>query len=275
MMVSHEISLLVSSDPSSGAKNISPDGSRFEVQLEDPIHIPKEALNITVDVEESTVWWVVPNIILNTNDKLYLNVPNVADVITAYIVTVPQGLYDLNGLNNAVLRELQNAGAKITPSPTITFGADAATQKVVLTLNYIGSSIDFTPNNTFRNILGFNPQIIGPTIIAPYSQIADITASFNQVNYFLIHSDLTSKGIRFNNNYNQTISQVLIDVAPGSQIVSKPFNPARISCPELADGSRKILRFWLTDDKNREINTNNEYWTARISLRYMMPHIMR
>jgi hypothetical protein len=274
MMVPHEISILMSSDPSAGAINRSSDGSQFEIQLEDALRIPNEAINVSIDVEEATVWWVIPNIITDQNDRLYITAPNAADVLTAYVVVIPQGLYDLAGLNQAIQRELQNQGAKIDPSPAINLSPDDATQRVELTLNYVGSQVDFTPLDTFREILGFNSQVIGPTVIAPFTTIADGTAAFNQVNYFLIHSDLTNKGIRFNNQYNQTISQVLIDVPPGSQIVSRPFNPARINAHELAGTNRTSVRLWLTDDKNRPVNTNNEYFTARIAIKYLLPHVI-
>ena len=55
--------MIVSSDPSQGAVNRSPDGSYFEIQLQDGLMLPRDALNINISVEESTVWWVVPNII--------------------------------------------------------------------------------------------------------------------------------------------------------------------------------------------------------------------
>jgi len=275
MMVPHEISILASSDPEAGAINISADGSEFEIQLEDALRVPQEAINPTIDVEEATVWWVVPNIITGQNDKMYITCPRaVDDALTAYIVTIPQGLYDLTGLNQAISRELQNQGAKIDPSNALVLSPDDATQKVELTLNYLGSQVDFTPLDTPREILGFDSQVIGPTIVAPFTQIADNTAAFNQVNYFLIHSDLTNKGIRFNNQYNQTITQVLIDVPPGSQIVSRPFNPARINAAELAGSNRTNIRFWLTDDKNRPVNTNNEFFTCRIAIKYLLPHVI-
>lgn len=273
-MVPHEISILASSDPDNGAINISPDGSQFEIQLEDALQIPEEAINTTIDVEEATVWWVVPNIITGQNDKMYITCPNVGDVLTDYEITIPQGLYDLSGLNQAIARELSNDGAKIDPSNALVLSPDDATQKVEITLPYLGSEVDFTKPDTPREILGFASQVIGPTVIAPYTQIADTTAGFNTVNYFLIHSDLTNKGIRFNNQYNQTISQVLIDVPPGSQIVNRPFNPARINANELSGSKRTSIRFWLTDDKNRAVNTNGEYFTCRVAIKFLIPHII-
>ncbi len=270
--VPEEISMIVSSDPNNGASNRSPDGSYFEVQLQDGLKVPKDALNVNISVEEATVWWSVPNIITGQNDKVYIGGPNTLDVIQNFVLTIPQGLYDLAGINEAIARELEASGAKIDPEPLITLSPDEATQKVQLRFNYATVSIDFTQPQTPREILGFDAQ--GYTPIPDNPLLAPNVAAFNTVNYFLIHSDLTNKGIRFNNNYNQTIGQVLIDVAPGSQIVSKPFNPARINAPELAGATRTNLRFWLTDDEDRRVDTNSEYWTARIVIHYLKPYVI-
>ena len=368
MMVPEEISMIVSSDPSQGATNKSTDGSYFEVQLQDGIMIPSDALNINVSVEESTVWWVVPNIITGVNDKMYLNgatagstqtriemgfdpvnnfsltsgfleiergstanpLPTGAFVVgdnfqidtgtlagqsfeilsiiqdtptvmsynvepndvsqnggindfsriraagptQGFTITIPQGLYDLAGLNQAIARELETEGARTDPDPLITLNPDEATQKVEIRFNYNNVSVDFTQPGTFAEILGFDFAVYGPYSNAPISILAPSTAEFNQVNYFLIHSDLTNKGIRFNNNYNQTIGQVLIDVPPGSQITSNPRNPAKINVQELSGATRTNLRFWLTDDKDRRVNTNGEYWSARIVIHYLKPYVI-
>ena len=273
-MVPEEISLILSSDPSNGAVNKSADGAYFEVQLQDGLQIPKDALNVNLVVEEATVWWTVPNIITGQNDRMYITGPDTLDVIQNYVVIIPQGLYDLSGINQAILRGLENQGAKIDPDPLITLTPDEPTQKVELRIDYTTVSVDFTQNDTPRDILGFNSQIVGTFPNAPINVLADNIAQFNQVNYFLLHSDLTNKGIRFNNTYNQTISQILIDVAPGSQIVNKPFNPAKINASELAGAKRTNLRVWLTDDQDRRVNTNGEYFTARIVIHYLRPYII-
>lgn len=280
--VPEEISLIVSSDPDAGAINVSSDGSQFEIQLDgEGIQIPKDAINVNVSVEESTVWWVIPNIITGENDTLYIYGDNDATpaVPQLFTVVIPQGLYDLAGLNQAVQAELESLGARTVsasgdPLSLINLTADDATQKVRIRFNYTNVYVDFQPNNTPRQILGFDAQQYGPFAGAPLSILAPNTAQFNQVNYFLIHSDLVNKGIRFNNSYNQTVAQVLIDVAPGSQIVSTPFNPAKCNAQELAGSKRTNLRFWLTDDKQRNVNTNGEYFTARIVIHYMRPMVI-
>ena len=280
--VPEEISIIVSSDPSQGALNRSQDGSAFEINLDgEGIQIPRDAINVNVSVQESTIWWSIPNIITGENDKIFVYGDDDSQVPTAslFTVTIPQGLYDLSGLNQALQSELESQGARTVdnngaPLPLISLTADDATQKVRIRFNYTNVYVDFNQSQTFRDILGYSALQYGPYNNAPLFVLAPDTAQFNQINYFLIHSDIVSKGIRFNNKYNQTISQVLIDVAPGSQIVSTPFNPAHSNAQELAGSTRNSMRFWLTDDKQRSLNTNNEYWTARILIHYLRPMII-
>ena len=194
------------------------------------------------------------------------------DVVQNYAITIPNGLYDLNGLNQSILRELENAGAKNDPNVLFSLSPDEATKNFEIGFNFDSVSIDFTQPNTFKEILGFNSQVVGPYATVPRNILADNVAAFNQVNYFIIHSDLTNSGIRFNNQYDQAVAQVLIDVSPGSQIVSTPYNPPRIMVDELVNTKRDLIRMWLTDDKNRRINTNSENWSCRLLIKYLRPY---
>lgn len=262
-----EVNLLVSSNPANGAKNVSADGSSFSVQFQDPLVIPKNARAITISVEESTIWWVIANVETGKNDRFYVTAPNTLGVQTNFVVVIPQGLYNLGGLSNTILRELGNQGCK---AGILSFSPDEATQKVSLRISDPNTSVDFTQSDTPREILGFNSQVVGPFASVPREVLADNVAGFNSVNYFVIHSDLVTKGLRLNDKYDQAISTVLITAAPGSQIVSAPFNPPRLDASELAGTLRSQLRFYLTDDQNRPVNTNGEYWSARIVLRYLV-----
>ena len=139
----------------------------------------------------------------------------------------------MTALNNSLQSGLEALGARTVdgggnPLPLVSLAPDDATQKVLLRFNYSNVTVDFTQANTPRDILGFDPLVYGPYPGAPLNILAPKIAAFNQVNYFLIASDLVQKGIRFNNRYNQVITQVLIDVAPGSQITATPFNPVEI-----------------------------------------------
>jgi hypothetical protein len=276
MLIPEEINFLVSSDPSAGAVNRSQDGSEFEIQFDDALIIPQDAVSISVCCEESTVWWVVPNIITNLNNTFYVYGDSTLGVPTLYTIQIAQGLYDLSALNTSLLNGLETAGARqfngTVYQPLISLSPDNATQKVLIRFNYSNVYIDFSQPSTPREILGFNSAVYGPYALTPQNILAPNVAAFNTVNSFLISSDIIgSKGIRFNNRYNQIISQVLINVSPGSQIVSTPFNPPRLQAQELAGAKRTNLRFRLSDDKLRPVNTNGEFWTARIVIRYLRP----
>lgn len=275
-MLRIEIPLIASSDTAVGAVNVSTSGDSFQIELAEPIKIPREAINIIVSMEESTVWWVVPNILDSTAGASQNNLMKIVDtgadsgVPATYNLVIPQGLYDLAALNQSILRELANAGAPTSPT-LINMSADDATQKVEITANYIGISIDFTIALSFRDILGWGSVVLGPTIAKPTTFLAPNIAAFNTINYFLLHCDLLTRGVRYNNTYSQVLDQVLIDVAPGSQIISAKFRPPEIPEPDLAGTIRNNIRFWITDDQLQSINTNQETWSARIVVKYNMP----
>ena len=262
-----EVNLIVSSNPINGALNRTADGSSFEIQLKPELYIPPEAQSITLSMEEATVWWSVANIETGVNDKFYITGPDINDVQQNYVITIQQGLYNLAALNTALLRELENAQAKVG---IISLSADEATQRVVIRFEDANTSVDFTQGDTCREILGFNSRVVGPFATVPQEEIADNVAAFNSVNYFVVHSDLTAQGIRVNNVFSQVLGVVPINVAPRSQIIFTPFNPPRIEANELRGAKRTNLRFWLTDDRNRLVNTNSEYWSARIVIRYIL-----
>lgn len=257
----HEIPMIVDSSTTAGAINVSSDGSQFEISLEDAIQIPSSATECTVSVQEATIWWVMPNILTGVNDAFSID----DGVGGPFDIVVPQGLYDLNTLEASVESAVIADGG---PSGLFNFIADSATQKVVIRLNLTGADVDFTGATTFREILGFDSQTLGPTIVAQTDFLADNQAAFNQIDYFLIHSDIVTQGIRKNNTYDQTIAQVLIDVAPGSQIVSTPFNPPESSAASLIGSLKNQIRFWLTDNNNNSVETQGETWSARMIIRY-------
>lgn len=265
----YEINMVVSSDPSNGAANITTDGSRFQVQLQEALQIPREAKEVFATIEDATIWWVVPNIIQGINDTIEIKGFNALNVLTTFTVVITQGLYNLSGLNQAILTELQNQGALITPNPLITMSPDQATGRVLLKFNYANVEVNFGVARNFASIVGFDQINYGP-YIAGFTLMAPNNAGFNTVNSFLIHGDIVDNGIRINNTYDQIMANVQINVAPGSQILYTPYNPPRLSAGNLRGVKKTVLNFYLTDEKLRTVNTGGEYWSARIRISYVM-----
>ena len=279
MLVHKELSLLVSSNPQLGAINVNKDGSSFEINFDDPLQIPPDALNVTVALHESTIWYTTPNIIKDENDTMYIFGDTESGGSQLFQIKIPQGLYDVSGLNIAVLSELEKQGARTLDNngeylPLVNLTGDSNTQKVIIRFNYNNVTVDFRPENTPRVILGFNQELYGPFILSPINQLAENIAAFNQLNSFLIATNLVSRGIRINNRYNQVIARVPINVQPGSQIVFSPFNPAKSEAQGLAGSKRTVLRFRLTDQNFRSVNTNSEYWNCRVVISFDQPLIL-
>tara|TARA_R110001606_G_scaffold390365_1_gene557271 strand:- start:956 stop:1846 length:891 start_codon:yes stop_codon:yes gene_type:complete len=286
VLINNEISMILNSNPADGAENLSPDGSLFQVNLEDGgIQIPTDAVNVTVSVESASVWFSTPNIIsadtidgrLKKNNVLYINAPLTAGGTGDVILYVEQGLYDLTALNEEIFKLINLNGTinltGTTPKSPIVFDADAATGKVFCIFNEPNVTINFTPNDTFRDILGFNSGTItspaGASQTTPKSVDAPKTARFNTLTSYLIHGDIVQDGIRFNNSYNQTLTDVIIgDAAPFEQINSTPFNPPKVSANELRGIKRNNLAFWITDQNDNRINMAGEYWNFRMVIRY-------
>jgi len=267
MTAQFELPILTSSDPADGAQNLSTGatdaGSTFYINLEHPIEVPRNAINCTVEVQKATVWNVVPNIFTGVNDHFRLINGGVT-----YDAFIPQGLYGVSQLQTAMEREITNVGS---PAGLFNIIADDPTQKINIRLNQAGTQIDLSLADDFRVILGFDSQIVPPApSVGVFNQLGDNQAAFNQINSFLIHSDIVSRGIRNNGTFSNTINEVLIDVAPGSQITQKNFVPTRVPASKLIGTKLKTIKMWLTSNNNVLVNTNGEFWTALMVIRYSL-----
>lgn len=261
-MIKHQIPIIFSSSSGSGAVNKSSDGSSFEINLEQPIIIPNKAQYCYVVCQAAEIWNTSPNILTGVNDKLYLS-----DGSGSLTITIPQGLYDLNLLNNEINRQIIESGR--VDDSIIIYG-NQATQKTVIALKTIGTSIDFTQSDTFRDILGFNSGTVGPSVSTDEFFDSDNVAGFNTIDYFIIHCDLVSYGIRINNTYTQAVAQILITSDAGDQIKNRENNPPEIPAIELIGQRKHTIRCWLTDQDNNLINTAGEDYAFRLVIYYLI-----
>jgi hypothetical protein len=262
----NEIPFIVSSDVLAGAQNKSADGSQFSISLEDPISIPGNATSVTLEVQESAIWWVTPNILTGVNDRFVMD-----DGTNGFVtVFIAQGLYDLAGLAAACETAVVNAGQIAN---AFTYISDESTQKVQIQFNLVDADIDFTLSDTFATIMGFNNALVGPGTFVGETFTAQNIAAFNQIEFFLLHTDLVDRGIRLNNTYTQIVSQVYINNAtpPGNQNIDKPFNPIAVPAWGLIGAIRNDARFWLTDQNSIPVNTNGEDYSMRFVIKYTSP----
>jgi hypothetical protein len=299
---------VVSSDPANGAVNITADGSRFELNLNDPLGVPENAQNVECSVPGATVWFNTYNIIGEgalQNNLFAFNIrtgPLVGDK-EFYSLSITPGLYTYTQLTTKILDTMVAASPanEAAIRATFIFTKDDATQTVSL---FVGAQNVFLPPdisggnylylqsaNSFSSVIGFEkvPPVAQQSDYVPWNTIeyvcgqtaghtytSTLPVSFNNTEYYLLHTDLVSRGIRFNDVYDQTVAQVLIkDTQPNAQIAYEPFN-APVSEANILRGARIVrCKFWITDSQNRAIDTRGEFWSMRLRFTYEQPVFVR
>ena len=259
-------SFFFSSSTENGAENRSADGSRFEVTLNNPLQLPKAAMEATLEVQQASTWNVSPNIAADFKNNVFqFTTSNVASPGVNTLI-IPDGLYSLDGLGAYLSTQFTNLGL---PSNLITLTGDDATQKTVLTFLEAGDQVDFTVPGSCREILGFNARL-APTVgqQAGWSEFSDNSAAFNRVNSYVIRSNIVSDGLPINNVAAGVIATIPIDQAPGSQINYQPQNPIAIDCRELIGASKLNFSFQLADQLLRPTPTAGELWSFVLTFRW-------
>jgi hypothetical protein len=250
------------SDPQAGAQNISDLGSSFDVFLNPPLHIPHKAKNIYLIVDSATIWYNTPNINEGANNNFRIIYDS-----TTYDIVLPTGLYTVDSLSNKIRFALSNQGL---PEDLIVLFGDISEDKAVIEFNYPDTQIDFTINNSIRDILGFDSRFVplAPTVNVPLFETGDTVAKFNNIEFYYIKSSLLSRGLATNSDYSGILAKILIDVDVGSQIKHKPFKNFYISASELTGANLTRINFQLTDDKNQLINTREQPFSITFQIQY-------
>lgn len=259
---------IFSSSIENGALNKSSDGSKFTINFDSPLFIPENAVNPKLAVISANIWNNSPNISALLNNNKF----EIKDSQGTYSVTVPDGNYDIDTLNQTLGTSFDN----LTPvRPFFPFSnyfaitGNNATQRVNIEFKYASSSADqqiIWANTTMRDLLGFDAT--SPTVppLAPNPShntflIAPSPARFNSYNSFIIHSSLVNNGIQLNNNFFNIISVIPITAPTGTLNIYQAQEPYNFSiCTNLVgELNRKYSAdFSLTDETNQPLNTSGE-----------------
>jgi hypothetical protein len=246
-----------------GAVQVGNLGNEFSVQLYSPIIIPRDAINCTAEVSSASIWNSSPNIseFIN-NNKIHFTYSGVD-----YVIIFPDGLYGSTDMDSLVKIYFGTHGL---PLDLFEITSNTATGRVVITFNLTDLTIDFSQPSACIDVLGFNPDVIGPYVTVPYYKTAPNLAKFNRVeNYYLV-SNLVSGGIPQNRTSSGILARIPIDVHSGSLINYNPTNPTRCNATELIGTARQVMKFRLLDQLLRDVSTFNEDYSFCINIRYYM-----
>jgi hypothetical protein len=209
------------------------------------------------------------------------NAGRFTQVLGAQAIAVPPGLYNIDQLEAQIkLLMVANGLTASEADAFINFTGDEARQLTIITLvcPLAESPYSFTFGRDglygFEKLLGFTdwpPPPTSKTLVGLFPQTSftgNSVASFNTLNYLLLHTDLVPRGIRFNGDFAQIVAQVSVNVNTGNQIVYEPQNPPVCDGTNLVGAQRTKATFWITNDVNQPIDTFGEYWSVRLLIKY-------
>lgn len=243
-----------------GAVSVTDIGSQFSVQLNQAIRVPGHAINPRIELLAASVWWTVPNVIANQNDTITITQAN--PPVGPTNIVLPTGLYTLNDINATIERLLRDAGFSTADGPSLVFTEDRATQKVILTRQYVGTTVDFSSARSIAPLLGYDSVILPITTVVGEEFIGENTAQISPLEYFLIGTDLTDSGSLIGNQQRGIIAKVPISVIANQQINYEPRHRVSYECERLKGRMVRSVEMYLYSEKLVPVRTGGEPWAV-------------
>jgi hypothetical protein len=263
----------VNSRPSSGALNVSEDGSSFDVKWQDPIRVPQQS-NATLTTLHVEYWNTFRNIYVPATLWLSNN------AASQHIPVIFQpGSYGLDELNNTLMLAL--ATQTVVPAADvegqILFSGEAASGRLAITFPKGDPWRVWMGDPSFealRNLMGFSAQEYIPAPAGSFNQeagrsyLADNRALLNEVTEIILHSDLVSSAnTTLNGRTNMALAAVTPSVAVGSQRIWQAAIPVPIDVPGLEGATTSRASFWLTSqDGDTRVHCGGEDWGTTLLL---------
>ena len=265
-IIEYEFSQIFSSDPANGALAVSSDGSSFEVQLNLPITIPREAVNATCECTTASIWFNSPNISALRGNNVFRYII----AATPFSFVISDGLYSVSALNNLISNELLAAGHN---ADDIFLTGNSATQKSEFIFNNAANvQVDFTLTDTPFELIGFTNRLVplAPSVVGQIED-GDVVANFNAISEYLISTSLVNNGIPVNQLGRSVIANVSIGATlPGNLISFQPQNPLRTSIRDLIGHQISSFNFRLTDQQGVNVETLTEFYSLALTFRYWL-----
>ena len=226
-LVQREISFIVDSNEASGALEKTADGSAFTVQLDQPIFIPSNAINPTLDIEESAVWFTTPNI-YDTSDGTKQNnrftfIYSRQALRISLDLTIPRGVYSLSDIEVAMNKAIREATNNFINTDAISLSASPDGGKVNLQVLYLDNyEIDAT-NSDFTIFYGPSTA----TLSIPFG-IYNINELQTQINDIIktstsISIDFIKLNVINSLGFNQSANSMLVIWTDGVNVGSIQF----------------------------------------------------
>ena len=204
-----------------------------------------------IDLE---TYYSFPNVTLDNNQFKYFN------GATNKTITIPVGSYEITALNAAIQLGMQTNGDWDSANNAyyINIYPNISTLKSVIEITNPSYTVDFTINNSLRELLGFSSVILTNGVNNSQNIINILTINSILVNCSIVGSSY------INGNLNPIIYSFFPNVGPGYKIIERP---QRIVYLPITTRNIMQIRLWLTDQNGKTLDLRGETITTRLEIK--------
>lgn len=204
-----------------------------------PIELPQNE-NFEIGLVNFHTFNSIPNIDEHCN-KIYID---------DFIITISIGSYELNDINEYIKKQLE--GKNVTFDMT----ANNNTQKCLLKCSKL---VNFEPEDSIYNLLGFEREILEPNI----QHESKLPVNILKINSVSVECNLIN-AVYSNGNQAHTLYDFFPVVPPGFKIVQEPENVIYLP---LNTHTIDNITLHIVDQDRRMINFRGEVISIRLHIR--------
>ena len=204
------------------------------------------------------------------NLETYYSFPNITDQNNKFRysldvgvwndIIIPTGSYELSQLNDEIFRIMKSRDHydKHDNKSFISLGANFATLKCIIEISNPQLVINFDTDNSLRNVLGFNKQILRKS----YNE-SDNPVNILSINSILVECSII-EGSYVNGIHEPILYSFFPKCLPGEKIIETPKN--LIYLP-LITKTISNIKIQLKDNNDNDLDLRGETITLRLHIR--------
>ena len=196
--------------------------------------------------------------VTNSNNKFYF-LKSITDKDGHIQITIPPGAYELENLNNEIKRNIIDEGHYTEANYPFTIKPNFSILGSIIEISTQGSVITFVPDDSIRDLLGFNRT----TIFEEYN-LSPNPVDILSFDSFFNETDI-AKGMIFKGKRTGIIHNFTMDVDPGYKYIEKFRGGVIWYMMESKDIISSVC-FKLKNENGNLVSFNGQSLTFRLSI---------
>ena len=197
--------------------------------------------------------------VTNENNKFYF-IKSITDRDGYTIITIPTGAYEIESLNNEIKRIIIDEEYYTEANYPFSIKPNFSTLGSIIEISTQGPVITFIPDDSIRNLLGFNKT----TIFEEYNLSPNPVDILSFDNIFLECN--VAQGMIFRGKRSGIIHKFTMDVDPGYKYIEKIRGGVQWYMMESKDIISSIC-FKLKNENGNLVSFNGQSITFRLSIK--------